>query len=708
MEYIRINKQGDGIVLVTLDCPGKINKVSSGLLREVTEMLSVLEGDKAVKGLALVSAKEDNFVVGADIDELRAMQSREEITAYLRQAHQVLHRLASLPIPVVAGIRGSCLGGGLELALACDYRMAAEDTVTALGLPEIQLGLIPAAGGTQRLPRLIGLRKALPLMLTGGSIRVARARRLGLVDEIVAPQGLEQKAVQKAQELSRKGGKARKRRKRGWADFLLESNPLGRAIAFSQARKMIQRRTHGHYPAAFAILDSTQFGLSKGIRRGLERDVETFADLVLSPKSHAFMNLFYAMNELKKNPDKAEARPVEKLAVIGMGLMGQGIASVSAGICDTLLCKDASLEAVARGIGEIGKGLRKRAESGALTPFQRDILYGKLVPCGDYSCFTNTDLVIEAVFEDLELKRKILRDVEEAAGERTIFASNTSALPISLIAEGCRRPELVLGMHYFSPVPRMPLLEIIITPRTSRQAAATALDFGIAQGKTCIVVRDGPGFYTTRILAPLLNEAVLLVEEGAIPSEIDRAMLLFGYPVGPVTLLDEVGIDVGAHVSQSLGPLVRDRGIAVSEGLRRLYDQGYHGKKNRKGFYRYDKKKKKGQRPCDERVYAILGGAPRRTFPLEEIQNRVSLMMINEAVQCLQEGIISSPRDGDIGAVFGLGFPPFTGGPFRYIDAVGADEILRRMAPLEERFGRKFQPADLLREMSHQGKKFHS
>ena len=254
----------------------------------------------------------------------------------------------------------------------------------------------------------------------------------------------------------------------------------------------------------------------------------------------------------------------------------------------------------------------------------------------------------------------------------------------------------------------MPLLEIIITPRTSRQAAATALDFGIAQGKTCIVVRDGPGFYTARILAPLLNEAVLLVEEGAIPSEIDRAMLLFGYPVGPVTLLDEVGIDVGAHVSQSLGPLVRDRGIAVSEGLRRLYDQGYHGKKNRKGFYRYDKKKKKGQRPCDERVYAILGGAPRRTFPLEEIQNRVSLMMINEAVQCLQEGIISSPRDGDIGAVFGLGFPPFTGGPFRYIDAVGADEILRRMAPLEERFGRKFQPADLLREMSHQGKKFHS
>jgi 3-hydroxyacyl-CoA dehydrogenase/enoyl-CoA hydratase/3-hydroxybutyryl-CoA epimerase len=314
---------------------------------------------------------------------------------------------------------------------------------------------------------------------------------------------------------------------------------------------------------------------------------------------------------------------------------------------------------------------------------------------------------VEAVFEELSLKKRVLADVEAATDEQTIFASNTSAIPIGSIAAGCVRPQNVIGMHYFSPVPKMPLLEIITTDQTAPWVTATALDMGIAQGKTCIVVKDGPGFYTTRILAPLLNETVLLIEEGAVPNDIDRAMRQFGYPVGPAALIDEVGIDVGAHVYEHLGPMFLKRGITASESLARLLAKGYKGKKNKKGIYRYDLKKKKGQKLPDENVYAILGGKPRRNFDAELIQRRISLMMINEALLCLEEEIISSPRDGDIGAVFGLGFPPFQGGPFSYIDNIGAAKILATMESLEKEYGERFRPARILQDTVKSGKKIY-
>ncbi len=331
-----------------------------------------------------------------------------------------------------------------------------------------------------------------------------------------------------------------------------------------------------------------------------------------------------------------------------------------------------------------------------------------MVPCDDYSLFRETDLVIEAVFENLDLKQRILADVERATGEKTIFASNTSALPIREIAAKSLRPENVIGMHYFSPVQRMPLLEIITTDETADWVTATALEFGIRQGKTCIVVKDGPGFYTTRILAPMLNEAILLIEEGVDPSAIDRAMLAFGYPVGPIALLDEVGIDVGAHVSKGLGPMFEERGAKPSTGLGLLYERGYHGKKNKKGFYRYDAKKKKGMRQIDREVLGILKASPHKEIDVRTIQDRVSLMMVNEALLCLQEGIISSPRDGDTGAILGLGFPPFRGGPFRHIDTEGAGAILGRMDELAEMQGGRFKAAGILRDAASSGKKFYS
>ncbi len=706
MKHLTVEQTPENIVVITIDSPKtRVNKVSSDFLNEIDALMDELINNRDIKGLVIVSGKKDNFIVGADIDELKSKETPEEVEAYIGRGNEFLNKFEKMPFPIVSVIHGNCLGGGLEFILVCDYRIATKSTKTVMGLPEVKLGVLPAAGGTQRLPRLIGLKNALPLMLQGSNIRPKKAKRLGLIDETVPPYGLKEIGIKKA--LSLKGKKKVKRkRKKGLVDWFLES-PFGRGIVFSQARKMVMRQTHGLYPAPLAIIDSVEYGYKKGVKKGIEADCKRLGQLATGPEAKSLMGLFNAMTELKKNPLQGKARKVEKLAVLGAGLMGNGIASVSLPVCDTVLLKDVDLDAVARGMKPIRKSLDRRARSGALTSFEREILYGKLVPCDDYSSFASTDLVVEAVFEDLDLKKKILADVEKATGDTTIFASNTSALPIADIAKGCKRPGNVIGMHYFSPVPAMPLLEIIRTKKTADWVVATAVEFGIKQGKTCIVVKDGPGFYTTRILAPLLNEAGLLVEEGAGIREIDRAMQLFGYPVGPIALLDEVGIDVGVHVSESLSPLFESRGGNTSESLPILFDKGYKGKKNKKGFYRYDVKKKGGARQPDENVYKLLGIAERKEMDVEEIQHRVSLMMVNEAAYCLQEGVISSPRDGDVGAILGLGFPPFRGGPFRYADAVGVQNLVDLMNGYADVSGPRFAPAKILADMARKKKRFY-
>lgn len=697
----------DNVAVVTVDCfETKVNAVSSGLLDEIAGHLNKIEADKTLKGVVILSGKKDNFIVGADVEELKSMKDRSQVIAYITKCHDVLARLTELEIPLVCAIHGNCLGGGLELALAADYRLASDSPETVLGFPEIRLGLIPAGGGTQRLPRLVGIQNALTAMLQGTSFRPNKALKIGLIDEIVAPYGMEEIAIRTCHDLA--AGRTRKKKiKRSFQEKLLESTAPGRPLIFSKAREMVMKQTSGLYPAAPAIIDSVSYGYKKGIKEGQKHDIDIFGDLVTGSESAALLSLFDGMTALKKNPMKTSARCVNKIAILGAGLMGSGIASVSTDVCDTILLKDVTLESAAKGMQEIWKGLDKRARSGAIVPFEKHRQYGKIIPCTDYANFKNTDLVIEAVFEDLSLKRKILCEVEGACREKTIFASNTSAIPITSIARDAKRPENVIGMHYFSPVPKMPLLEIITTEKTALWVTATALDFGIAQGKTCIVVKDGPGFYTTRILAPLLFESSLLVYEGAKISEIDQAMKCFGYPVGPMTLLDEIGIDVGAHVTEGLKIIFSDRDMEPPFSLLALVDAGFKGRKSAKGMYRYDVPKKKGKRQVNMEVYRIFGQTPGKKIEYDEIQKRVSLMMINEAAYCLQEGILSCPRDGDIGAVFGLGFPPFTGGPFRYMDRVGIVEIVKDMERLQKTCGNRFKPADILVRMALKNGKFY-
>ncbi|MBN1533687.1 MAG: enoyl-CoA hydratase/isomerase family protein [Spirochaetes bacterium] len=705
MKYLQVEKTSDNIVAITINCPdSKVNKVSSGLLKEISDVLDQIEKEE-VTGVAIVSGKADNFVVGADIDELRSKTSDKEVERYIRSGHDILNRLASIRVPKVCAIHGNCLGGGLELTLVADWRIASDSTATVFGLPEVMIGLLPAAGGTHRLPRLVGLRTAMPLMLTGKNLRVKKAKRLGLVDEVVMPHGLKDVAIKRARMLAKK--REKRKRKRSLVDFLLESNPIGRGIVFSQARKMVMRQTRGLYPAPLEIIDSVEYGYKKGVLKGLDKDAERFVRLVGRPETKSLMSIFFGMTALKKNPLEKKAKPVRKLAVLGAGLMGSGIAAVSTPVCETLLLKDMTLDAVARGMKEIWKGIAKQVKSGAIEKFEGEKRYGRIVPCDDYRDFRNTDIVIEAVFEDLKLKRKILGDIEANCEAGTIFASNTSSIPIKSIAQGCRRPQNVIGMHYFSPVTRMPLLEIIKTEKTADWVVATALDTGIRQGKTCIIVRDGPGFYTTRILAPLLFEGGLLLSEGAEMQDIDRAMHQFGYPVGPITLLDEVGIDVGAHVAETLSPIMEPRGITSPKDMFRMIEKGYLGRKSGMGMYRYDVPKKKGRKPVNQDVYVMLGNAPRRKFAVEEIQQRVSLMMVNEAALCLQEGIIPSPQVGDMGAILGLGFPPFRGGPFRYVDSTGTDTIVSIMEGLAEKHGVRFTPAPILVQMTKKKNSFY-
>jgi 3-hydroxyacyl-CoA dehydrogenase/enoyl-CoA hydratase/3-hydroxybutyryl-CoA epimerase len=446
------------------------------------------------------------------------------------------------------------------------------------------------------------------------------------------------------------------------------------------------------------------------MRAGLKMESRLFGQLAATAESQAMVNLFFAMQGAKKNPNKEQAAEVQKIGVLGAGLMGSGIANVSANNGDyRVLLKDQNAAQAAEGKKHIWQDLESDRKKHIISSFERDRIASLVTATGSYEGFQNVDLVIEAVFEDLDLKQSILKETEEVLPEKGIFASNTSSLPIRKIAEASERPEQVIGMHYFSPVPKMPLLEIITTDQTADWVTATAREVGIQQGKHVIVVNDGPGFYTTRILSPYMNEALILLEEGIAIKELDLHMKQFGFPVGPAALFDEVGIDVAAHITRVLSDLFGERGIEPSDKPTTLFEKGYKGKKNKKGFYKYEEKdgKTKKTEPNEE-IYQYFGGAERTSMDAETVQQRIALTMINEAAWCLQEDILRNPTDGDLGAVLGLGFPPFLGGPFRYIDREGAGTIVEQLETFQEEHGPRFKPADILKEYAQQDKKFHS
>jgi 3-hydroxyacyl-CoA dehydrogenase/enoyl-CoA hydratase/3-hydroxybutyryl-CoA epimerase len=701
----------DGIAVVTIDLPGEpVNKVTAGLRAEFAAVFSRLEGDGAVKGVVLMSGKSDTWLAGADIDEFLTMQSAADAEALSRGGQALLARLESLTLPVVAAIHGACLGGGLEAALACHYRIASDHPKTVLALPEVQLGIVPGAGGTQRLPRLIGIQRGLDMILTSRNVRARKAYKMGLVDELVHPAILREVAIDRARSLA--AGKLAARRSpkdRGAASRLLEDNPIGRAILFRKAREGVLARTHGHYPAPLAAINAVQAGYDKGSEAGYREEARAFGEMAVSDVSKHLVFLFYATSALKKDvgvtSPESEPMPITTLGIIGAGFMGAGIASVAVQQGTPVRLKDTDTARVGKGLAAVSEVLKERLDKKQITRLQyldQLILAGGTI---SYAGFERANLVIEAVFEDVALKHRVLKEAEPMLRDDAIYASNTSTIPIATIAEGASRPSRVLGMHFFSPVHKMPLLEVIVTPVTDKDATVTAVAYGKRLGKTVIVVNDAPGFYTTRTLSAYMNEAGRLLDEGAAIEAIDSALLEFGFPVGPITLLDEVGIDVGGKVGLVLSEAFGAR-MSPSESLRRIVESGRTGRKGKAGFYLYDAEGKRKE--VDRSVYELLPHGPqRRVIDSDEIQQRCVLAMINEAVRCLEEGVLRSARDGDVGAVFGIGFPPFLGGPFRYVDSVGAVVLVEELEQLDGRFPGRFAPSDLLLDHARGRKRFY-
>lgn len=716
-----IEQRPDGVAVVRMDVPGEtMNTLQGNFAAEFAQVFDDLDKSSEVRAVVFTSGKPDSFIAGADIRMIQAVKSAAEAAELSRTGQRAMARVASFRVPVVAAIHGACLGGGLETALACHARIASDDKKTKLGLPEVQLGLLPAAAGTQRLPRLVGVRAALDLMLTGRQIDGRRAKSMGLVDDVVPAPVLLEVACRHALSLAERG-KPEPRGlqrfaaffgKRELAQLALAENPLGRKVVFDQARKQLLSKTRGNYPAAERILDVVRAGFEAGFEAGLEAEALAFGELAISPEASQLMNIFTATVELKKDRgvDDAhvESKAVHKVGVLGAGLMGAGIAYVTTHLAKTpVRLKDRDDQGLAAGMKYVAGILDERVKKKRMTRMERDRLLSQVTPTADYSGFHDAQVVIEAVFEDLALKHQMVKHIEAHGHPKAIFASNTSSLPIGQIAAGAAHPERVIGMHYFSPVHKMPLLEIIVTPRTAPWVTATCVELGKKQGKTVIVVNDGVGFYTSRILAPYMNEAAWLLSEGVPVEELDAALMDWGYPVGPVTLLDEVGIDVGEKVGKIMLGAFGDR-MSPPPGMEKLVADQRFGRKNARGFYLYGDKKKTKKKRVDQSVYAVLGVTPEPgATPKHEIAERCALAMVNEAALCFGEGILRSARDGDIGAIFGLGFPPFRGGPFRYVDAVGALDIVRRLERYEKQHGKRFAPAPVLVEMAQVGGTFH-
>ncbi|MEM7025597.1 MAG: 3-hydroxyacyl-CoA dehydrogenase NAD-binding domain-containing protein [Pseudomonadota bacterium] len=700
----------DDVAWIYLDDPEKsVNTLSTRYFEWFEQQINTLAQDP-VRGLILISEKPGYFIVGADIEELQAFQDPREVKAMIMRGHSLLNRFAELSFPIVVAIDGACLGGGLELSLGCDFRVATDAPHTKLGVPEVQLGLYPGLGGTQRLPRLIGVPDALDMILTGKQVPAKKAKKLGLVDIVCHPLALREAALEAVSwgKPGRRGyrGPDRKAIKGGLgkkAANLLARTPGAKRLVYDKARETVMKKTSGHYPAPLKAIEVVREGIGLPLHKALEVEADGFADLVVTDVAKGLISIFFTKNDVDSRAAKLAkgTRKIDSVGVLGAGFMGSGVAQVLAGKGYEVLLKDRDHESLGRGLRHCNDLFGKLTKRRRMTPVQRKLAMSRILPRTDYEGFGRLPIVIEAVFEDVDIKHKVIREVEAAGSDDLIFASNTSTIPIGRLAEASKRPENMIGMHFFSPVHKMPLLEIIRTADTSDETVATTVEVGRKMGKTIIVVNDGPGFFTSRVLGPFVNEALWCLAQGASVEQIDRVVSGWGWPVGPLALLDEVGLDIADHAGQVIGEYAGDRADTspVFEGM---IADGRLGRKAGRGFYDYSDKAKK----VDPAVYETIGWEPSEIDDLEIIE-RTWMQMLNETARCIEDGIIENPHDIDIGVIFGFGFPPFRGGILREADKQGLDYVVARLEDYADAYGERLEPAQLLRDMASNGKTFH-
>ncbi|HZL91281.1 MAG TPA: 3-hydroxyacyl-CoA dehydrogenase NAD-binding domain-containing protein [Pirellulaceae bacterium] len=707
---LTLSRPQPDIALLSFDLPDKgANVLSRAVLAELDEHLSKLERDATVVGLILISAKSGTFIAGADLREFVASLSapKSEVVALCRRGQELFRRLSKARFVTVAAIDGICVGGGAELASWCDRRIVSTNPRTEFGFPEVKLGLYPGWGGTVRAPRIIGLGNAVEIITSGESIDGKQAVALGLASDLVPADKLIEAAIRLIRQEQANGAYLADRQR--WRQPL-EVNPTELGFLGATASAMIQQETKGHYPAPAAALELMLETCGYDEQKALEKEAAGMAELFGSPINAALINIFFLTDRNKRDTglDRSDVAPakIQSVGVIGAGIMGSGIAAANLKQEVPVALTDASLEALTVGARNVLEEATYHKKLKGPDP-QRAMSLGPLLSVARHQEeLADCDLVVEAVVENVDVKKRLYAQLEPHLRPETILASNTSTIPITRLAEGLSRPDRFCGLHFFNPVRRMKLVEVIRGKQTSDQTVATAVAHAKRLGKMPVVVGDGPGFLVNRLLFPYMNEAIELLCEGASMQEIDKAAVGFGMPMGPIALYDMVGLDTAMYAGKTMWEAYPDR-VVASPVLPAMVKAGRLGQKTKLGFYSYQNKRGNAQR--DAAAEAIVANYRRgeAKFGREQIADRLILPMLLEATRLLEERLVRDVRDVDLGLVFGIGFPPFRGGLLFWADTLGAERIVRMLEPLA-RLGARMQPTPLLLEMAKSGKKFHA
>jgi 3-hydroxyacyl-CoA dehydrogenase / enoyl-CoA hydratase / 3-hydroxybutyryl-CoA epimerase len=703
----------DGIFALDFDLPGeKVNKLSSPIMQELDHIIDSLRENREVKVLLIRSLKKGIFIAGADISEINDIHTKEDGVAKAESGQKIFDKLESLPFPTVSVINGACVGGGLELALACEYRIATDNAKTSIGLVEVSLGIIPGFGGTQRLPRLIGLQRALPLILAGKAVKAKKALKLNIIDALYPQEFIDEKSMGFAKSLlNRRAIQTikNKRKLKGLKNAILENSIIGRTLLFSMAKKSLMKQTKGNYPAPLAALKTIKKTFKKRPSWGMHVEAVEFSKLVTTDVCQHMINLYYTNEAIKKDPGAVvteKPAPIKTASVIGAGVMGGGISWLFSYRGIPVRMKDISWEAVAKGYESAAAIYKQLTKRRRLSKREANLNFLKISGSTDFSGQKQADIVVEAVVEDMKIKKIVLAELEEHVRPDAIIASNTSALSITEMATALKHPERFVGMHFFNPVNRMPLVEIIPGEKTSPETIARIVALTKSLRKTPIVVGNCPGFVVNRILLPYMNEALFLLEQGVDFERVDKLITRFGMPMGPFTLADEVGIDVCYKVANILEEGFGER-MKVAAVVKSVYDSKLLGKKNNKGFYLYGGKTKEAN-PQINTIAKQFHNTSKSLIKDEDIINRCILMMVNEASKCLEEGIIEKPAYLDMAMIMGTGFPPFKGGLCRYADSLGATFILTELNKFYGQYGERFKPSEYLIAMEKNNGKFYN